>query len=118
MRKLRTKDVFSFCRLVKTAGVTKEIKSIALKVEQGTLKNIEETGLELVFSIIDGLSTTDSERKFYEFLSNPFEMEVEEIEELEILELCERVKELILAENPEEYKAFFKSVAHVLTKTY
>lgn len=117
MKKLETKDVFSFARLIKTAGVTKEVKELSMKVEAGEKINIREAGATLIFSVIEGLSTTDSERKFYEFFANPFEMEVKDIESLGILELLKKVEELIKLENPEEYKAFFKSVAHVLNKT-
>ena len=79
MRKLQTKDIFSFGRCVKAIGAGDEIKAIC--EEADTLTDAFAAGYDLLYGIFEKAVEQEAEARVYEFLSGPFEMSVEEIAE-------------------------------------
>lgn len=110
MRKLQTKDIFAFCRCIKSIGVKDEINKLCKNAD--TITDIWDQGFELVYNIFEAASEKSSEAHVYEFLAGPFEMTANEVEELEVTELFKLIKQLAAENN---LVNFFKS-ASALTK--
>lgn len=95
MRNLQTRDLFNAVRLVKEIGIREEIKNIALKVNVSDKDkqkvNIEEIGIELVFSIFDRATEKNIEEKIYEFLAGPFECKSDDVAQMDPVDLLENL---------------------------
>jgi len=88
MRKLQNSDVFTFGRIIKEANIKEEIKQIA------TDKNAspESLGFDLLFILFTNCSNTEVETEIYSFMSDIFEMPVEEVKKLDPIDTIEKLK--------------------------
>jgi len=115
MRSLQTRDLFNAVRLVKEIGIREEIKNVALKVnvndENKEKINIEEIGIDLIFSIFDRAVEKNVEEKIYEFLAGPFECEVNDIAKMDPLELLERITKVA---DIKKWKDFLSKAAQLM----
>lgn len=102
-------------RLIKAAGLRNEFEKISNMVQKDKSISVREVGMGLIFSTIEGLSGTASEKAFYEFIASPLEMSASEIETMEIFELAEKIKEYIDTYDKEKLESFFKSVSVSIT---
>lgn len=107
MRKLNTKDVFNFVRLVNNSGLKEEIKSVAVNIpkEKDEKFSIEGVGFDIVFSILEKFASKNLESHLYEFLSGPFETTAENVGEMDFFKLVENFFEV---SDIESWKAFLK----------
>lgn len=92
MRKLETRDVFAFARLIKQVHLKEELKT--LFSQQSESRDELEVGLNLLLSLIELFAEKEAEQLFYEFLSGPFELSPEEVSSMELFELIAKVKEI------------------------
>ena len=102
MRKLKTKDIMIFARVIKNANIKGRIKEIVGNTAESSTR---EAGFEVLWGIFDALTDDQGEKGIYEFLSGPFEVKASEIENMELPELIENLK--ILAKENDIY-SFFK----------
>lgn len=114
MRKLKTTDVFTAMRLVKEARIQDEVKRIALIVRETGKIRIEEVGADFILGVMGGLASVNAEKKAYEFLAGPLEMDIEEIQNIHPLEWKKIFEEYKQIEDEEAWKAFFDAVASSL----
>lgn len=118
MRKLNTLDLVKASRVVKALKIDNEIKTLAIKVQNGKIfgNDAEQLGIELLFAVIGNLGSSESEEKLFEFLSGPFEITPEQVGELEILEMANKFVELIKMEDQEAWRSFFKQLAFLTNR--
>ena len=109
MRKLQTKDIFAFCRCIKSIGIKDEINKLCKDADN--INDIWDKGFELVYSIFEAASEKKSEASIYEFLSGPFEMPVEDIQEMELDKFFDLVKQLAAENN---LVNFFKNASALM----
>ena len=105
MRKLNTSDLFAAMRMIKKCKLKDTIKETILTIDKK--QDVEATGFDLIFGIIEAMSEENCEKEFYNFLSKPFEMTPQEVEKLEIDNLINGIKEIADLEN---WKSFFTQV--------
>lgn len=120
MRKLQTHDVFMALKLIRAAGVKDEVRAMVQMVEtkekNGQKFNIRDAGMEFIFGLLEKFAGTESENAFYELLSGPLEIDVEEIKTMDPLDLVEKIQGLQEVIDGERFKNFFKSVAGLVEK--
>lgn len=111
MRLLKSKDLFAAMRVIKTAKIREELKTIMKKAGE---KNADpaDVGMEVFLMIIEALSEKKAERCLYELIAGPAEMKPEEVEELPLDELIIIIK-TIAAEN--DLKGFFTTLSGLIT---
>lgn len=116
MRKLITRDVFAFLRVVTEAGVRQEIKAIADKVaDQGADVDARSVGFDLMLSCIEHLSAKRAEDLVYEFLAGPLEIPSGEIADMELVELSNTATKWFADyADPKAVKAFFGAVSRLM----
>lgn len=108
MRKLITRDVPAFCRLLKKTGLKEELRSI-VKGARG--RDVEDIGYDVIWKILDVITEAEGEKELYGFLAGPFEMQPDEVASLELPEFVERMKQLF-EEN--DLTDFFKYAAALM----
>lgn len=97
-RKLLTKDVFKLARIIKKAGIKKEMAEFAVKLTGNKeKKNIEEIGLEFILLLIEAAS--DVEKELYDFLGDVSGLSGADIAELPVTELGDIFKEIAAVNN-------------------
>lgn len=106
MRKLQTKDIFSFGRCVKVIGAGDEIKALCERAD--TLTDAFAAGYGLLYGIFEKAVEQEAEAHVYEFLAGPLEISADEIAEMELSDFFTAVKQ-IAEEN--DLVRFFKSAA-------
>lgn len=84
MRKANTNDLFNVARLVNEL----DLKDVIFNAQKGK-EDVERIGFDLVIDVFAKATTKESQRKIYEVLAQPFEMEVEEVGTLELDKLIE-----------------------------
>ena len=104
MRKLKTKDVPAFCRLLKAIGAKEEIKRIC--EEANSARDAFGAGFELIYTLIELATESKAEGLVYEFLSGILEMPAEDIGDLDLPDFAGFMKQLA-AEN--DLSGFFGS---------
>jgi hypothetical protein len=108
MRKLITRDIPAFCRVLKAIGVDEELREVA---RVGKAADVWAAGYDLVFGIFDKITEKKAEDLLYEFFAGPFEMTGEEVANMEITELFANIKQMV-QEN--DLNGFFKSAATLM----
>lgn len=108
MRKLNFGDSFKAARLIKELNLKEELKEIASNQEQDQY----ESGVEIIYTILEKGTTKDCEQRIYDFLSGPLEITPEEVKELELFEVVDKIFKIA---DIEKWKVFIQSVAK-LTK--
>lgn len=110
-KKLVVPHVFALSRLITSIGLKDELKGIVNKKISGTQKEIEEKGIEIVYTIFEKATNEVAERKLYEFLSLILEKQPAEIMEMGPQEL---IDEMLETANIEEWKSFLSQVAKLM----
>lgn len=113
MRKLKTKDIFPFCRLVKALGIRDEIKSIAARAN-----NINDakalaaaqfgSGFDLIFNLFERAASADCEDAVYSLIASLLDVTMDEAKDVEIDALTDVLKEIV---DGNSFLGFFKSAA-------
>lgn len=104
MRNLITSDLFKGARLVRKMGLKEELKKFTENLDPG--KDAQSVGLDLVYLIFEKITDEESEALVYEFLSGPFEMNIEEIAKMDLFELIEN---LFKVADLEKWQGFLKN---------
>jgi hypothetical protein len=112
MRKLQTQDVFIALRAISKANLKEEIRPILKKAIEEKM-TIEDAGIESILSLLEFVSQHKCEQAFYEVLSGPFEMTVDEVKKLDLVVLVDNL-ETLAEEN--DLKRFFTILAGLITK--
>lgn len=110
MRKLQTTDLFKALRLVKSANLREELKPVLIKASK-TGVQVKDIGIEAFITIIEAFASNNAEEKFYEFLSEPLEKDIEEIKNMGLMELYESLKELAKVS---DLQAFFTVLSNMM----
>ena len=78
MRKLSTRDIFRFSRMLKAGGILEPLKEL---ITEGHKRKIEvdELGQQIIFLILDAAALNEFEDALYGFLSPIIGKEPEEI---------------------------------------
>lgn len=113
MRKLKTRDIFPFCRVIKALNMKDEFKRIAKEAD--TVAEAMEmvadawgTGFEFLWALFEAAAEKKAENALYEFITQPMEMSREELEDLDLTELWTKLQELAELNN---MTGFFKLAA-------
>lgn len=88
MRKANTTDLFNIARLVNDLNLKEDIFN-----SQKNEEDFEKIGFNFIFDILSKASTKEVEKKIYECLSGPLEMDPEAIGKMEIDELMKALPE-------------------------
>ena len=97
MRNLKTKDLFTFSKMLNRMGLKEDFKDLLGD------KEATNVGLTIIMSLIEKLP--EAEKEFYEFVSPIAEKTSEEMEELNLNELMETLKAIM---KDESVASFFK----------
>ena len=111
MRKLKTSDVLSACRLLKRCGLKERVREIAGKAD--TAADAWSRGFDLIYDIFDAATEAQGEAALYDFLAGPLEMTAQQVADLPIPDLFAACKQL--AED-NDLRAFFGTVRSFLTR--
>ncbi|MGM9958282.1 MAG: hypothetical protein ACI32B_03425 [Erysipelotrichaceae bacterium] len=131
MRKLNITDAFSAYRLIGVLGYrnmlvettnaydhfqreVKRRKKRGEKIDEDAM--LKQAGVVVIAKIMDAISADKRfEKAFYEFVSGPLEMSVEEIKQLQPVKFFNLLIELAKNEGVDEIKAFFKSLLSLIS---
>lgn len=118
MRQLKSTDLFAALRVVKAIGVKDQMKEFAQSMAAGTVsaKTQREMGVELMLGILANCGDKAAETAFYEFLSAPMEIPVEELRDMDLLAFAEKIKEFIAFIDVEAWRAFFTSLGDLMKR--
>lgn len=109
MRSLKTTDIFSAIRLLSTIGVREEFREVARQAEESKGKKVRfDVGYDLMFGIMEKVTTASAEKEIYKFIADLFECEWEAVRDMDPIVLLEQLQEVA---NIEGWKNFFKHVA-------
>lgn len=122
MRKLTTPDVFNGVRLLISTGMKTELKALFMDEgfrnqaktaieEYGNDEGMTQVGFSVVLDVIGKFAEKKCEEAFYQFLTGPFEMNVEDIKTLPLTEL---IKDVLEVADIEEWMGFFTNVTGTL----
>lgn len=111
MRDLQTKDLFKFSRLLKAIGLKDEIQRMTMNAKTVGDLATEKAGFEFLFAMLEKATTEGSEKLIYDFFSDIFECEPEEIAESDPIDFVNKIKEVA---SPEKWKAFFSQVVQLM----
>ena len=103
MRKLQTKDLFSFCRCIRKIGIKDELKKIGTNAK--STNDLESLGFDFFYTLLELATEKSAEKEIYEFLSGPLEIKPSEIENMNLEILLPQIKELAQLDT---WKLFFK----------
>lgn len=109
MRKLKTTDVFSFCRALKKLGIKEKFKNMAQEADSAA--DVWDRGFNLIWELFDTATEAKSEQPIYEFLAGPFEMSAKEVRDLDLDQLLPMLQQLAAENN---LVGFFKSAAGLM----
>lgn len=115
MRKLNTDDLWAFMRIVSEAGIREEIRKIAYEVQDNKLLEARDVGFDMILGIIERCSAAGIQKKVYEFLAGPLEIEADTIGTMELETLIAALQEFV-GMNENGLQAFFKGLSALLTK--
>ena len=131
MRKLNITDAFSAYRLIGVLGYrnmlvettnaydhfqreVKRRKKRGEKIDEDAM--LKQAGVVVIAKIMDAISADKRfEKAFYEFVSGPLEMSVEDIKQLQPVKFFNLLIELAKNEGVDEIKAFFKSLLSLIS---
>lgn len=109
MRKLKTRDVPAFCRVLKQTGLQNKLGELAAEAGSGA----DETalGMKLIQAVIEAAAEKNTEDCVYAFLAPIFEISPEELADLDLGEFFAGLKQMS-AEN--DLLGFFGSAAALM----
>lgn len=110
MRKLKTVDVFTVLRAIKTVGLREELKPVLARAASGEM-SVEDVGIDGFLSLLEMLAEKKAENALYEALAGPFEAAPEEVGDMDLEELAAGLVQIAQENN---LKAFFGYVSGLL----
>ena len=116
MRSLQTTDIFAAARIVKSAQIADEVKTIAAAMDEKKEVSALDFGVEFIVRVFEKLVGTESEKAIYKFLSGPLEIPEKEIATMDVIELIDKVMELKEVVDVERWKSFFAQLSKFLPK--
>ena len=109
MRKLKTRDIPAFCRVLKTLGIKEEVREIAKNAD--ATKNVWDIGFDLIWRLLDVATEANGEDALYSFLAGPFEMTPDDVGDMDLPDLIAGLKQ-IAEEN--DLADFFRNAAQLM----
>lgn len=118
MRTLKSKDLFAALRVVKEVGIKDEMRKMAELLKSGKITKKEQTeiGIEVMMQILANCGTESAETAFFEFLSSPMEISIEDLREMDLNIFAEKIKEFVQMVDIDHWKGFFTSLAELIRK--
>jgi hypothetical protein len=107
MRSLKFPDVFAVIRIIKKAGISRQVRGIF--AESGEETSQKEIGAKFLFSCIENLG--EAQEEITEFLASLKEVEKKEIEKLDLEETAELITDFL---NHPGLKSFLSSVSKLM----
>jgi hypothetical protein len=107
MRDLKFPDVFAVIRIIKKAGISRQVRTIF--AESGEETSQKELGAKFLFSVIENLAEAQTE--ITEFLASLKETNKEEVEKLSLEETMELLTDFL---NHPGLKSFLSSVSKLM----
>ena len=109
IRKLKTKDMFSFARVIKHLDLKYEIQEIAKKADK--IADVWDSGFDLVYTIFERAAEEEAEQEIYAWLAPILGITEEELAEMELNPLIELLREFTKVN---DLTHFFKSAAALM----
>ena len=109
MRKLKSTDIFKLARLCAEIGIKEEVKKVAMKANN--MKEVEEQGFELMFSIFEKEVSKKGEKAIFSFFAEILEEDAKVLIEMDPIEFLDKVLEVA---DIDKWKAFFSRVATLM----
>lgn len=106
MRKLNTRDVFAFSRLLKKMNCKEEFKKLAKNGE--VAEDATEFGVDVIWFILDCASNAGVEEMLYSFVAPIIGTKTEDVANMEINDFIETLMDI--AKN-NDLSSFFKSAS-------
>ncbi len=106
MRKLKTRDIPAFCRVLKQLKMQERIRAVAQEADSA--QDIWNQGFDLIWGIFDAATESAGETILYNFFAGPFEMTPEKFADLDMADLLNGLHQMAEENN---LIAFFKSAA-------
>ena len=113
MRKLQTRDIFAFARVIKASGMRNELKNLITSIDTTKELDYKQIGIDGFLLIIEALAEKKSENAIYEALAAPMEIKAKDLAEMPLDELFAKLKEM--AESI-DFKSFFGYVSALVGK--
>lgn len=88
MRKANVNDLFNITRLVTELGVKEQL----FNAQKGK-EDIEKIGFDFFYIVFENATSKESQKKIYDILSGPFEMNADEIGTMDIDSLISSFRE-------------------------
>lgn len=107
MRKLQSRDIFSAARLISEIGIKDDFIALAEKAK--TTGKID-AGYDLLFVILERVTTSKAEKSFYEFLAGILETEPEEVAQMDPCLLMDKLLEVADVENWRNFFSHLRSL--------
>ncbi|WHY75705.1 hypothetical protein QNH20_16425 [Neobacillus sp. WH10] len=107
MRSLKFPDVFAVIRIIKKAGISRQVRAIFAETSEETSQ--KEIGAKFIFLCIENLGEAQAE--ITEFLASIKEVSKEDIENLTLEETTELIKDFL---NHPGLKSFLSSVSALM----
>lgn len=107
MRDLKFTDVFTVIRIIKKAGISKQVRGIFADMD-GTSTE-KEVGAKFIFSIIENLG--EAQEEITDFLASLKEITKDEIEKLSLEETMDLLVDFL---NHPGLKSFLSSVSKLM----
>lgn len=122
MRNLQFQDLFKVIRILKKSGLSKQARTIMLKVAEQKAAaqandskdtpptiNAKELGMDFIFSVIENLG--EAEDEFYSFFADLTGKTVDEIKKLELDEMVGMFEDFLKLPN---LNNFFSKVSNMM----
>lgn len=110
MRKLKTKDMFAFARLIKNLNLKTEIMEISKKADK--ISDVWDYGFEMIYAIFEHAADEAAEIELYTCLAPVLEVSEDELAEMELDELAEVLREFAKLN---DVRRFFRNAAALTT---
>jgi len=94
MRKLITKDIPAFARLIQKTGAREKLKELARDKTGHPAEEAWDIGFDLLADLLFSISEPENEAAAYAFLAGPFEMDASIVANLPLDELVGLLKRL------------------------
>lgn len=107
MRDLKFTDVFTVIRIIKKAGISKQVRGIFADMDDKSSE--KEVGAKFIFSVIENLG--EAQEEITEFLASLKEIDKSELEKLSIEETMDLIMDFL---NHPGLKSFLSSVSKLM----
>lgn len=115
MREIQTQDMFILLRALEAGEVKEKIKKAYMNAGS-TQESQESYGMDVVMDFVCGMANTKAEKYLYQFVGGVLEMTPEQVATSDPIDLLNNLQMLFNSIDKEKWKAFFKSVLHLLMR--